>query len=366
MRGTMKSENEFMEEKKEDRSSSDSFSKPRDSAQKNTHSKKEARITQRNPFYALFHIGANTVLFLLILAFGLIYCIRIIHDDYFVTVLERARRTDDDLEDEYTYYDRHCNLADISATKEEASQLIIGPDSNEAIDTMMTHGAIMIPKVLPDSIIHELRDFIVWKNDDVRGTAAEYPVTNGEHRISYGIEATEHPTVVRALKAIHDNEQLKEILEGLVGKDPALTEITAITAEYRSSHQSWHPDVKPDGNGVQFGRTYSHSYSLFIPLQNTTGRMGATDLCPGTHYCTNWVDEQCEQAKIGLHEIHEDGIWRAGDGFLLNQQVWHRGTKHTDMHSGDRIVFIMSFIGRPTDNRQLARGTYFHMKWNMW
>jgi hypothetical protein len=323
------------------------------------------RRSRHNPLVACFHLTVHGILFLISLAFAAIYCLRIIHDDYFVTIVQRARRTDEDLKEEYTYYERDCNVVDITATREEASQLIVKP-GDAAISKMMTHGAIMIPQLLPDSMIQELREFVVWKNNAVKGTAAEYPVTEGEHRISYGIEATEHPTVVKALKSIHDNYQLKKILEELVGKNPALTEVTAITAQYGSDYQPWHPDVKPDGNGVQFGRTYSHSYSLFIPLQNTTGEMGATDLCPGTHYCANWIDAQCEQRKIGLHEIREEGVWRAGDAVLFNQQVWHRGTEHTDPNSQDRMVFIMSFIGRPSDTRQLARGTYFHMKWNMW
>ncbi|CAJ1923193.1 unnamed protein product [Cylindrotheca closterium] len=355
---------------KEEKPSSSSSSPHGSSGMKATSASQSAAPTKSSaskarPMFGLMHYLIHAVLFVLCLALAATYTLKIIHDDYFVTLIERARRTDEDLVDEYTYYERRCNVVDITATKEEANQLIV--DSKEtAIPTMMTHGAIMIPQVLSDSMIQELRDFVVWKNHAVSGTDDEYPVTAGEHRISYGIEAAEHPTVVRALKAVHDNGQLKGILEGLVGRNPALTEITAITSRYGSSHQPWHPDVKPDGNGVQFGRTYSHSYSLFIPLQNTTGAMGATDLCPGTHYCADWIDAQCEENKIGLHEIRDGGIWKAGDAVLLNQQVWHRGTEHTDPDAQERILFILSFIGRPTDNRQLARGTYFHMKWNMW
>eukprot|EP00980_Cylindrotheca_fusiformis_P007568 scaffold1580_cov116-Cylindrotheca_fusiformis.AAC.3 len=319
-----------------------------------------------SPLDACFRLGVHGLLFLLCLAFATVYCIRLIHDDYFVPIVRRARRTDEDLKQEYTYYERQCSVVDVTATREEASQLIEGKDSSDGVAKMMTHGAIMMPQLLPEALIQEMREFVVWKNNAVRGTPDEYPVTEGDHRISYGIEATEHPTVIKALKAIHANTFLKDVLEEIVGKNPALTELTAITSQYGSNHQPWHPDVKPDGDGVQFGRTYSHSYSLFIPLQNTTGKMGATDLCPGTHYCANWIDAQCEQRRIGLHEIHPDGVWRAGDAALLNQQVWHRGTQHTDPNAQDRILFIMSFIGRPSDNRQLSRGTYFHMKWNMW
>ena len=120
--------------------------------------------------------------------------------------------------------------------------------------------------------------------------------------------------------------------------------------------------------------------ALFSFFVMHVGEMGATDLCPGTHYCANDdLHEICEAHKIGLHEIlptttssnattskRRRQRWRAGDAALLNQHVWHRGTAHTDPRAQDRVMFIVSFISRPNDPRQLSRGTYFHMKWNMW
>lgn len=320
-----------------------------------------------------FGFGVHLLLFFLALACAASFCLSEIHKNYFVPVVERARRTDDDLMDEYTYYDRQCSLQDVTATPEQArEQLWIKenqPTSSKEVDgveQMMTHGAVMIPELLSPQSVEELRAFVVQKNRAVKGTPAEFPVSQGFARISYGIEATEDPSVIRALKEIHGSEPLGKLLEGLVGKNPALTEITAITSGYGAPHQVWHSDVKSDGNGIKFGRTYSHSYSLFLALQNTTGAMGATDLCPGTHYCTNRISSVCESRKIGLHQLRPENIWRAGDAALLSQQVWHRGTKHTDPNAQERIIFIVSFIGRPADPRQLARGTYFHMKWNMW
>ena len=66
------------------------------------------------------------------------------------------------------------------------------------------------------------------------------------------------------------------------------------------------------------------------------------------------------------HHVSGQGFWPAGSAALFNQQVWHRGTAHNGMGEPDRVVFIVSFLARPNDTRQLARGTYFHMKWNMW
>ena len=309
-------------------------------------------------------LSLSPLMFLLALALAASYCLSEIHDHYFVTMMERARRTDQDLMEEYTYYNRPCSVVDVTATPQQAAQELWY--SERAVDQMMLHGAIMIPDLLQPKTVSELRKFVLRKNAAVKGTPAEYPVSQGSKRISYGIEAAEDPIVVQALKELYDNQDLKSLLEGLVGKNPSLTEITAITASYGCPDQAWHSDVKSDGNGVQFGRTYSHSYSLFMMLQNTTGKMGATDLCPGTHYCADDLVGVCQDRKVGLHQMRPEKIFKAGDGALLNQQVWHRGTKHTDPNASERILFIVSFVGRPNDPRQLSRGTYFHMKWNMW
>jgi hypothetical protein len=328
--------------------------------------------------WAVLHLHLCLLLVSVFLVLCVVYTLSEIHDEYFVTILQRAKRTDADLLQEFTYYDRECNLADISAGTQDAraSLLLLDDNKNDnttssvsvtkAIDQMMRHGAGMLPQLLPLDTVQELRAFVVQKNAAVKGTAAEYPMSTALHRLSYGIEATEDPRVISALQQLHANPFFEQLLKTLVGPNPSLTEITAITASAGCEHQSWHPDVKPDGNAMRFGQTYSHSYSLFIPLQDTTGEMGATDLCPGTHYCGDELHDICEGAKLGLHDIMGGGVWRAGDGVLFNQQVWHRGTAHTDPTASERMVFIVSFLARPVDQRQLSRGTYFHMKWNMW
>jgi len=319
-------------------------------------------------FLSVFSLGVHSILFLLFLGWGFAYCLQSVHDDYFVPIVQRAKRTNQDLEKEVTYYKRQCNAMDISAGVSDAEDLFIRSNStNYGVDQMMTHGSVLFPDLLSPDTVTELRKFVVAKNAAILGTPAEFPVSQGYRRISYGIEATEDPAVIRALKEIHDNINLQHLLEGLLGENPALTEITAITAQYGCEAQAWHPDVKPDGNGVMFGRTYSHSYSLFIPLQDTTGEMGATDLCAGTHYCATMdLHELCDQNRIGMHQVSGLGYWPAGSAALFNQQVWHRGAEHADMDAEDRVVFIISFLARPNDTRQLSRGTYFHMKWNMW
>ena len=292
-----------------------------------------------------------------------------LYQQFYEPLFDRAQRTDKDLLQEYTYYERHCNQFDIST--HTAADLLLPEQGGDGVHHMLQHGAAVIPSVLSAHAVEELRDYIVQRNAAVTDREA-YPVSQGESRISYGIDATEHPAVTRALQEVAEHPTLRPLLQELLGDaDPAVAEITAITSWAGAAYQVWHPDTKSDGNALKFARTYSHSYSLFLPLQNITERMGATDLCPGTHYCANDLDGVCEANKLGLHLAGPQGqYFPAGHGALINQHVWHRGSAHTDPSAPHRVVFIVSFLARPrvnpNDARQLSRGTYFHQKWNMW
>lgn len=339
---------------------------------------------------------SHVILSLLFVGYLTVTAVSLIHDQYYVPLWSRVERTNDDLRHEFTYYRRDCTHADLST--HDVMDLIVSHDKdrhhhhnnsnsnttrNRTIDKkqmqqqMMTHGAVVIPQVLSPTTLPSLRAWIVARNAAV--TAAEqYPVSQGTNRLSYGIDPTEHPVVAQAVAELTHHPLLQALLTTLLGDDnPASAEITAITSYAGSPDQAWHADTKADGNAVQFARTYTHSYSFFVPLQNTTAAMGATDLCPGTHYCANPLATLCQQHPLGLYQATPAHVWPAGYGALVNQHLWHRGAAHTDPEAPERIVLILSFLARPRnvvptsphgphDVRQLSRGTYFHQKWNMW
>ncbi|KAI2498615.1 putative membrane protein (DUF2061) [Fragilaria crotonensis] len=296
-----------------------------------------------------------------------IYCVDVIYYKYYVPMFELSARTLDDanLRKEYTYYDRECRMLDVTSHDGKGLLLTNETTPKEAVETMMIHGTSLIPKMLEVQTAKELRKYIMSRNNALT-KHEKIPLSQGKNRKSFGIDATEAPIVSEALKQVANHVLFQGLIQGLVGEDPALTEITAITAWVGAPHQAWHQDVKADGSGIKFARTFSHSYSLFIALQDTTEAMGATTLCPGTHYCTNHIDSICDRYGFPLSNAVPGGIWQTGDGALLNQQVWHRGAMHSDENAPERVVFIVSFIGRPDPTRQLSRGTYFHQKWLSW
>lgn len=296
-------------------------------------------------------------------SFLAIYVVKVLHDEYYRPLFDRAQRTDEDLLEEFTYYERQCNEYDLTTRNIRDLFLDGSAGANtvpNAVEQIMIHGGLVIPKVLQSETALQLREYIVRRNAAVTDEEA-YPVSQGTNRLSYGIDPTENPAVARAVQEVANNPLILKILQNILGDvDPASTEVTAITAYAGCPDQVWHADTKGEGNALKYARTYSHSYSLFLPLQNTSAAMGSTDVCPGTHYCANDLELMCETNKMGLHLATPEGVFRAGDGALLNQHVWHRGSAHTDPNASERIVFILSFLARPQfgkDPRQLARGT---------
>lgn len=202
------------------------------------------------------------------------YAIRNIYQDLYLPLMDRATRTDQDLDREFTYYHRYCTEADL--TTRNIHDLVADPKApvSQAVEQMMEHGGIVIRDLLSPETVRILREYVVYRNHHIPEEEV-FPVSQGENRMSFGYDATESPALVRALKELANNRFLKQVLSGILGdEDPASSEITSITAYYGAPPQAWHSDTKEDGNALKFARTYTHSYSLFLPLQNTV-RVGS-------------------------------------------------------------------------------------------
>jgi hypothetical protein len=100
----------------------------------------------------------------------------------------------------------------------------------------------------------------------------------------------------------------------LLGDDPAMIELTAITSAFGAGHQEFHHDgITSLG---QYAQGISHSYSIFIMLQDTTPTMGATGACPGTAKCADGLEQVCEEH--GLQPQNSQGFWGTGDALVMN------------------------------------------------
>jgi hypothetical protein len=206
-------------------------------------------------------------------------------DDYLLPQLKLVKWNDDRAEQEITYFRRKCRISDIST--QNATDLFIeypsqhngggggsggsGGDTIEsAVEKMNIHGASIYPNLLSPDTAQQVRDFILAEN--LKNQDLIYVIEN-KQRWSFGIQVDDHPSIAQALSEILSNTFLVQTLEALMGENPAVIEFTGITSAYGAAEQAMHQDVIPDGSGAQFARNFVPSYSLFIPLQNTTHDM---------------------------------------------------------------------------------------------
>ena len=140
-------------------------------------------------------------------------------------------------------------------------------------------------------------------------------------------------------------------------------------SQYGARDQFWHQDTLPSGSSFKHARTFAPSYSLFIPLQDTTAEIGATQICPGSHVCGGH-DEFC--VEHGFFVSGEEGVWPKAAGALVNQHLYHRGMAHTDPNGLDRVLFILTFAPRPRMNknevetRLISMGGSYSINWRQW
>ena len=266
---------------------------------------------------------------------------------------------------EFTYYSRECDATDVTADSIQS----VAIDENkhtpsDIVENLMVHGMSPIPSLVDKETSNTLREYILKRNTELTNDEV-IPLDGQVGRWSFGIHANEDPSVAAALEQLSSNPMLESSLVKILGRNPAVAEITAITVAPGAGSQGWHSDVKQLGNSLKYAQTFTHSYSLFVPLQNVTAEMGATELCPGTHYCGSedlW--DTCVEAGFQAAGPRKEDVWKVGDGLMMNQKMWHRGGAYTATEGLYRVVFIVTFISRPdpgVDHRQLSHGTYFHI-----
>jgi hypothetical protein len=211
-----------------------------------------------------------------------------------------------------TYYHRACDEQDVSAKSVQELVIPTHYTTQNATDHMLRHGVSVYQNLLSKDTATELRDWIEKENKVQEG----WYVIKNQHRYSWGIDMNMHPTLQTFWNELLAHPQLLDALQSIVGPDPAIIEFTAITAAYGAQDQHDHSDVVPPGSAAKYARSFIPSYSLFVPLQDTTYEMGATHVCPGTHLCSTGCSTFCPKGNnIAMSgPPQEGGIWPMGWG----------------------------------------------------
>ncbi|GKY91461.1 hypothetical protein MPSEU_000118400 [Mayamaea pseudoterrestris] len=288
--------------------------------------------------------------------------------NYLAPQMDLQLMTEERKSRELTYFHRTCTVEDLTAT--DTPQLTIDYENmtpSDAMYHMLEHGASIYPNLLSEATASEVRDFILQQNE--KNQDMIYVIEN-EHRWSFGVRVDQDPSIQKALHEILSNDFFVASLEKIVGPNPAVIEFTGITSAYGAKAQRYHADVVPEGNAAKWARTFVPSYSLFVPLQNVTSTMGATEICPGSHMCADGVFDYCPEH--GFQVSGSSDHWALGSGALLNQQLMHRGEAHIDPNGPLRVLFIVTFAPRPRfgkfqlETRSLAQGGSYSLHWQQW
>jgi hypothetical protein len=297
-------------------------------------------------------------------------------------------------DEEVTYYNRHCHQEDIST--HDANDLLITPSltQQQRRDVMMTHGAVVLPHVLQTTTAAKLRDYLegrheVFHQGKLPWFEKFWDGDNG-NRLALGLGPEDSPIIAQAMAEVGQNSQVQKTVEAILGPNPAIVEVSTLSTMSGAEAQGIHTDSDFFGSSVLYSRSFLHSYTLFIALQNTTAKLGATTVCPGTHMCANDdLEHLCMvqredrndyengagnsfEASSNGHTGRDVGLLYRGDGFMFNQNVWHRGPPNYDPEflGMNRVMFILTFISRREfekgDARQQGWGTYYYMRNNMW
>lgn len=145
-----------------------------------------------------------------------VYAIRNIYQDLYVPLMDRATRTDSDLDSEFTYFHRYCTEADL--TTRDIHDLVTDAQAPVArgVQQMMEHGAVVLRDLLSQETVRKLREYAVYRNTHIPDEEV-YPVSQGHNRMSFGYDATDSPIVVQALKELANNRYLKQLLSEILG-----------------------------------------------------------------------------------------------------------------------------------------------------
>jgi len=295
-----------------------------------------------------------------------------VETNYFSVLMKHMEFTEERKDVECTSYHYTCTPDDISTKTADDLLLSTNTAAKTALNKMQRHGAIVIPEILTNTTAHAVREFVLEENKVQEG----FYVIENDHRYSFGLKANQHPSLQLALKEIAEHQQLSQILALLVGSHSAVIEFTAITSEYGAAQQNFHQDVVAGGSAAKYARSFIPSYSLFIPLQDTTELMGATSICAGTQLCANEDDlegDLCQDNAFPVSGSQDN--WKQGYGALVNQQTTHRGTAHNDPNGPSRVVLILTLAPRPlfqpnnvanVESRMLGQGGSYSIDWRHW
>jgi len=159
-----------------------------------------------------------------------------------VEALKRNEEVDErgyfpEYDPQITYYGRQCGKEDISTT--QANDLLVPKNatSAQATDIMMEHGAVVIQDLLSKQTATELRNYLETRHAIQSELPWHEKFWESISRLSLGLGTRDDSSITKALEEVGNHPVLRRTLEGIVGPDAAIVEISTLTTMYQAEEQ---------------------------------------------------------------------------------------------------------------------------------
>lgn len=218
-----------------------------------------ARRVSRLALQAIF---LELLVLLIFVVHATVQTLDYVNRHYLTKQLEAMAFSETRQEAEITYYQRPCKADDL--TTRNGSDLFLAPDATpeDAYEHHLLHGFSVFRNTLRPETMTKLRNYIIARNGALSEGEA-FDVLESENRSSFGLR-TDDPIVMEAVRELTNHPQVLPSLEMIVGPDPALIELTSITARFGATAQHFHEDVSvwwiASGLSSGFVNLHTHNY----------------------------------------------------------------------------------------------------------
>ena len=142
-----------------------------------------------------------------------------------------------ELDTDVTYYNRQCTVEDISTTNSDDLIISKNATGEDAADLMMEHGAVLIEDLISQDTAAELREYLETLHDIQDDLPYMEKFFEDSGRLSLGLGLEDNPMIGKALEELGRNRVFKTTIEGILGEDPAVIEISTLTTMYGAEEQ---------------------------------------------------------------------------------------------------------------------------------
>jgi ectoine hydroxylase-related dioxygenase (phytanoyl-CoA dioxygenase family) len=207
--------------------------------------------------------------------------------------------------------------------------MAVSPEELRALcDRVRLSGYVVLPGRLPEETAARMRErfeaLLVEK-------AAAEPTNRGAQR--YQMYLPWEPPF--ADPAFYENETVLQVVDALLGADPALVYFASDTPLPGSDYQRVHADTR-----LLFPETAlslpAYGLVLNVPLVDCTVENGSLEFWPGTHLMPGPFELETLAAEMPSQRANLP----AGSLLLRDLRMWHRGTPNRSGRSRPHLALV--------------------------